>query len=332
WGTALQYFTGSQMHNIAIRELALRQGLSLSEYSFKRLEGGAELLHATEEGVYEALGMEWIPPELREGRGEIDAAREYSLPDLVTRAALRGDLHMHSTWSDGKATIAEMAAAARSLGYEYIVISDHSHSLSIAGGLDVERLGQQRIEILNVNSKYSDFRVLQGAEVEIKNDAALDFPDDVLEMLDVVIASLHSGLRRDRDEVTRRALAAIHNPHVDILAHPTGRLLGRREGADLDIDAVLRAAAETGTILEVNSQIDRLDLDPVHVQAALELGCLISIDSDAHSAEGLDVIEYGVWQARRGWATADDVINTRPLTDFLDYIHRLEDDEDDEED
>lgn len=324
WGTALQYFTGSQLHNIQLRQLANRQGLGLSEYGLKRGENGEELLIDTEEQVYEMLGLDWIPPEMREGVGEIEAAREHALPMLVTRADLRGDLHMHSTWSDGKATIAEMAAAARSLGYEYIVIADHSQSLGVAGGLDPDRLAQQRIEILNVNSKYSDFRVLQGAEVEIKNDGTLDYPDEVLEFLDVVVASLHTGLRQDKDQVTRRVLAALANPHVDILGHPTGRLLGRREGAALDMDAVLRVAAETGTILEVNSQIDRLDLDPTHVRAALELGCLISIDSDAHSPGDLDLIEYGIGQARRGWATADDVINTRSLTEFLDYIHRFE--------
>ncbi|HBY92560.1 MAG TPA: hypothetical protein DEP84_01135, partial [Chloroflexi bacterium] len=332
WGSALQYFTGSQMHNMALRALAGQQGLAWSDDGLTRSdrgearESGRESpWYATEEEVYAALGLAWIPPELRENQGEIEAAREHDLPNLVSRANLRGDLHMHTVWSDGGATIAEMAAAARARGYEYIVISDHSQSLGITGGLDVERLGQQRIEILNVNSRYSDFRVLQGAEVEIKSDGSLDYPDEVLEMLDVVIASLHTGLRQGRDQVTRRALAALHNPHVDILGHPTGRLLGRREGAALDIDVVLQAAAETGTILEVNSQIDRLDLDPIHVRAALELGCLISIDSDAHSPQGLEIIEYGVWQARRGWATADDVINTRPVSDFLDYIHRFED-------
>lgn len=330
WGSALQYFTGSQMHNVALRAFAAQRGLAWTDYgdhgrSEEAAQQGEAGLYPTEEAVYDALGLEWIPPELRENWGEIEAAREHDLPNLVARADLRGDLHMHTVWSDGKATIAGMAAAARALGYEYIVVSDHSQSLGITGGLDVDRLGQQRIEILNVNSKYSDFRVLQGAEVEIKSDGSLDYPDEVLEVLDVVIASLHTGLRQGRDQVTRRALAALHNPHVDILGHPTGRLLGRREGAALDIDAVLQTAAETGTILEVNSQIDRLDLDPVHVRQALELGCLIAVDSDAHSPEGLEVIEYGVWQARRGWATPDDVINTRRLSDFLDYIHRFED-------
>lgn len=332
WGNALQYFTGSAMHNVALRALANQQGLAWGEYGLQQQGAGAahrSHFYSTEEALYEALGLEWIPPELRENWGEIEVAREHDLPNLVTRADLRGDLHMHTLWSDGSASIAEMAAAARARGYEYIVIADHSQSLTITGGLDVDRLGQQRIEILNINSKYSDFRVLQGAEVEIKNDGSLDYPDEVLEILDVVIASLHTGLRQDRDQVTRRALAAIHNPHVDILGHPTGRLLGRREGAALDIEAVLQAAAESGTILEVNSQIDRLDLDPIHVRAALELGCLIAVDSDAHSPDGLEVIEYGVWQARRGWATPDDVINTRPLSDFLDYIHRFEDNEED---
>jgi DNA polymerase (family 10) len=324
WGTALQYHTGSRAHNQALAALARARGLQVGPH-----DALADAF-PDEEALYARLDLPWIPPELREGQGEIEAAQEDDLPPLLTLEDLRGDLHMHSTWSDGQASIADMAAAARARGYEYIVIADHSFSLRIAGGLDVEKLGQQRIEIVNVNAKYNDFRVLQGAEVEIRPDGTLDYPDEVLAMLDVVVASLHSGLRQDRDTVTRRALAALENPHVDILAHPTGRLLDRRQGAALDIEEVIRVAAETGTALEINSQIDRLDLDPIHARAALEMGCLLTVNSDAHHPDGLAVIQYGVWQARRAWATPDDILNTRPLAEFLDYIHRDEEDEEDD--
>ena len=319
WGTALQYFTGSKAHNIHLRELALEKGFSLSEYSLKR-EDGTEILCAEEEEVYQRLGLRWIPPELREDAGEIEAALEDSLPKLVRLEEIRGDLHMHTTWSDGRLSVEQMVQAARAHGYEYIVITDHSPGLGIVGGLDVERLQKQRAEILTVNAKYDDITVLQGAEVEIRADGTLAYPDEVLALLDVVIASLHTGLRQPREQVTKRLLAAIHNPHVHIVGHPTGRLLLRREGADLDMEAILKAAAETGTALEINASPERLDLDPVYVRQALEMGCLLVVNTDAHHADDLDNMRYGVWQARRGWAEAEDILNTRPLEALLAYF------------
>ncbi len=323
WGCALQYFTGSQQHNIQMRRLAQMAGLSLNEYRF-RSESGEEFFCPTEEEVYQRLGLPWIAPELREDQGEIEAARADELPIQVQIGDLCGDLHMHSTWSDGKNSIMEMAQAARALGYEYIVITDHSQSLGMTGGLTIKRLIEQRYEIINVNAQFDDFAVLQGAEVEIKADGSLDYPDNMLAQLDVVIASMHTGIRGDRATLTQRILNAIRNPHVDIIGHLTNRLLGRREGADLDIDAILQAAAETGTILEINSQPDRLDLDATHARQALEYGCLLSINSDAHTTAGLDNIRYGIMQARRAWAEADDIINTRSLEEFLSYIQRVE--------
>jgi len=316
WGTGLQYFTGSQAHNIALRELALKRGYSLSEWALKRADG-SELLCADEEAVYGALGLPWIPPELRENRGEIEAAQEGALPDLVELKDIRGDLHAHSDWSDGAATIEEMAEAARARGYSYLLISDHSQGLGVARGLTPERLQAQREEIERLNGRWTDFKLLHGVEVEIRSDGCLDLPDEVLAGLDVVIASVHSGLRQDRERMTARVVAAMRNPHVDIIGHPSGRLIGQREESSVDLDEVLRVAAETGTIVEVNAHPSRLDLDDVHIRRAVELGVRLAINSDAHNPNGLDVLVYGVATARRGWATAADVINTRPLRELM---------------
>jgi DNA polymerase (family 10) len=322
WGTALQYFTGSQAHNIRLRGLALDRGFSLSEYALKR-EDGSELVCAAEEEVYAALGLPLIPPELREDRGEIEAALEGRLPDLVEMGDLRGDLQFHTTWSDGQQTLLDMAQAARALGLEYALVTDHSQSLGIAGGLTVEDLRRQRAEIEEVNRKLgSTFRLLAGVEVEVRADGALDFPDGVLAELDLVVAAVHSGLRQDRERVTARILAAIRNPHVDIIAHPTGRLIGGRAGADLDMEPIFRAAAETGTALEINAWPDRLDLRDGHVRRALELGVKLAINSDAHVVGGFAVLPFGVATARRGWATAADVINTWSLEDLLGWAGR----------
>ncbi|RLC89491.1 MAG: DNA polymerase III [Chloroflexi bacterium] len=310
WGTALQYFTGSQAHNIHLRALALDRGLSLSEYALKR-EDGSEILCATEEEVYTALGLPLIPPELREDRGEIEAALKGRLPDLIELKDLKGDLHFHTTWSDGHHSLLEMAQAARACGLKYALVTDHSHSLGVARGLTVERLREQRAEIEEVNRKMGGtFRLLAGIEVEVRADGTLDLPDEALAELDLVVAAVHSGLRQGREQVTARMLAAIRNPHVDIIAHPTGRLLGEREGADLDMEAIFRAAAETGTALEINAHPKRLDLRDVHVRRAIELGVKLAINSDAHGVNGFGVLPFGVATARRGWATAEDVINT----------------------
>lgn len=316
WGTALQYFSGSQAHNVRLRELAVKQGLSLSEYSFKREDGG-EILCRDEAQVYETLGLPWIPPELREDQGEIQAALAGELPDLVEREAIRGDLHVHTDWSDGTSTLAEMAEAARELGYEYLVISDHSQSLGIARGLTAERQREQRAEIDALNERWNDFRLLQGCELEIKADGSLDLPDDVLARLDLVVASLHTSQRQDQEQITRRMLNAVTNPYVDVIGHPSGRILGQREESAVDLDAVIDTAATTGTALEVNSTPSRLDLDDVHVRRAIGLGVKIAINSDAHHPDGLDNLAYGVATARRGWATAADVLNTMTLDELL---------------
>jgi DNA polymerase (family 10) len=321
WGTAVQYFTGSQAHNIRLRGLAQRQGYSLSEYALKDKDGSEHL--CTDEGkVYRLLGLPWIPPELREDRGEVEAALKGELPRLVELADLQGDLQMHTTWSDGHGSVAEMAEAARTRGLHYILITDHSFGMGVAGGLKAEELRQQRAEIEAANARYDDFRVLAGAEVEIRADGSLDFPDEVLAELDIVVASLHTGLRSGRERTTERLLAAIRNPHVDMIAHPTGRLIGRREGADLDMEAILQAAAESGTIVEINAHPDRLDLPDIYVRRAVELGVKLAINTDAHDVEGLDLLFFGVATARRGWATPDDVVNTWDLKKLLAWVKR----------
>ncbi len=320
WGTGLQYFTGSKAHNVALRGLALDLGWSLSEYALKRTDTGEERLCATEEEVYGLLGLPWIPPELREDRGEIQAAQEGRLPRLVEISDLRGQLHAHTDWSDGRVTLEEMAEAARSRGYEYFLISDHSVGLGMANGLDASRLREQHRLIESLNRRWDDFRLLSGIEVEVKADGSLDLPDDVLAELDVVVAAVHSGLNQDRETLTRRAIAALRNPHVDILAHPTGRLLGKRKGGDFDMEAILREAARLGKIVEVNAQPSRLDLDDVHVRRAMELGVKISISSDAHRPSDLDNVIYGVATARRGWAEPENVVNTWPLRELMEWI------------
>lgn len=326
WGAALQYFSGSKEHNVAVREIALRQGWSLNEYCLTATGKGSapegEVRAFPEEAaLYAFLGLDWVPPELRENRGEIAAAREHQLPNLITLADLRGELHGHSDWSDGTATIAEMAEAARVRGYQYWALCDHSSGLGMVGGLDADRVRQQAIEIARINEAYAaqgiDFRLLRGIEVEILADGSLGLPDDVLAELDVVVASIHSGLRQDRTTITERCIKAIRNPHVDILGHATGRLIGSRAPSDLDVEQVLHVCAETGTVPEINAHPSRLDLSDVYARRAVELGCKIAINSDAHAVDGMAVMPYGVATARRAWLTADHVINTRPCVAML---------------
>jgi DNA polymerase (family 10) len=312
WGAALQYFTGSQAHNIRIREMAQKQGLSLNEYGFTD-KAGSKILSPAETEVYEKLGLPWIEPELREDRGEIQAALEGGLPPLVSWDGILGDLHAHTDWSDGAGTLEEMAEAAREKGYDYLVISDHTQSLGVANGLTPERLRAQRAEIDALNEQWDDFRLLQGCELEIKADGSLDFADEVLAELDFVVASVHTSLRQDRAQITQRVMNAVHNPYVDVIGHPSGRILGQREASAVDLDAVIEAAAETGTALEVNSIPNRLDLDDVHARRALQLGVKIAINSDAHHPGGLDSLPYGLATARRGWATPPAVLNTLTL-------------------
>jgi DNA polymerase (family 10) len=321
WGTALQYFTGSQAHNIALQKLAGKKGYGTSGYALTRGDG-IEILCADESQVYGHLGVEWMPPELREACGEIEAALEGRLPHLVECADLQGDLQMHTVASDGRQSVAQMAEAARARGLRYILITDHSYGMGVAGGLREADLRRQRAEIEAANTRYSDLDVLAGTEVEIRADGTLDFSDEILADLDLVVASLHTGLRTGRERTTQRMLSAIHNPHVDIIAHPTGRLIGRREGADLDMGAILRAAAEAGTAIEINAHPERLDLPDTYVRRAVELGVTLAVNSDAHDVRDLDHLFFGVAVARRGWATPDSVVNTWDVERLLAWANR----------
>lgn len=321
YGSLLQHFTGSKQHNIEFRELVLDQGLSFSEHGFKR-EDGSLITCETEEEVYGTAGLPWIPPELREAQGELTAAREGRLPHLIELSDVRGDLQMHTTASDGNDTLEAMARAAQAKGYEYIAITDHSQGLGIVQGLSPERVREQRKQIDKLNEELAPFRILAGIELEIRVDGSLALPDDVLAELDIVLASVHSAMRQDRDTMTKRVVTAMHNPYVDIIAHPTGRLINERERLNLDFDAVLRAAQETGTILEINASAERLDLDGEHARAAIKAGVLLSLGTDAHSTGGLDAMPLGVAMARRGWAESRHVINSRPLEELLAILSR----------
>lgn len=321
YGSLLQHFTGSKQHNIEFREIALSQGLSFSEHGFKQKDGSM-ITCETEEEVYGTVGLPWIPPALREAQGEFVAAREGRLPHLIELADVRGDLQMHSTASDGRATLEEMARATKAKGYDYIAITDHSQGLGIVQGLTPEGVREQRQIVDELNEELAPFRILAGIEVEIRVDGSLALSDEVLDELDVVLASVHSGMRQDRETMTHRVVTAMHNPYVDIIAHPTGRLINQRDRLNLDFDAVLRTAQETGTILEVNASAERLDLDGEHARAAIQAGVLLSLGTDAHSTGGLDAMPLGVAMARRGWAEAHHVINTRSLDDLLDLLDR----------
>jgi DNA polymerase (family 10) len=304
YGNLLQHFTGSKEHNVALREDAVRRGLSVSEYGVTTVETGVLFTAETEEEVYRHLGYDFIPPELRENAGELEAARAGRLPELVEVGDLAGDLHSHSTWSaDGRATIEEMAIAAKARGYRYLAVTDHSHYLRDG------RLELQAGEIDGLNARLKPFRLLRGVEVNIRADGSLDVPDDVLAGLDWVVASLHTSFDRSP---TERLLGAIDNPHVDCIGHLTGRRLSRRPGAEVDVERVIERAVETKTVLEINSQPDRLDLRDTHARLAGEAGAMITIDSDAHSTAALGYVEYGTAVARRAWLSKAQVLNTRP--------------------
>lgn len=324
WGTLLSYFTGSKDHNVRLRELALKQGLSLNEHAFTPTASGAdsaEILCATEEELYQVLNLPYILPTLREDRGEIEAAQKGQLPDVIQIGQIVSDLHMHTTWSDGKMSVLEMAQAAQARGLHYIVISDHSQSLGIANGLTEERLWQQAEEIAAANEAMGpDFRILHGTEMEIRADGSMDFADEVLARLDFVIASLHVSLNQPREQAMSRILNALHNPHVDMIAHPTGRLLPDRPGADLDMEVVLETAVSTQTILEINANPRRLDLRDSHVRRAVELGVTLAINCDAHHIDQFNLLHYGVATAQRGWASAGQIVNTWPLPKLLQFL------------
>ncbi len=320
WGTHLVHFTGSKDHNIALRGMALDRGWSLSEKGFKVIETGELLLDAEEADVYERLGLPWIPPEIREGDGEIDAALSGTLPNLVAAADVRGDTHTHSNWTDGVDSIEVMARAARGLGHEYIVLTDHSPSLGIARGLVPEQVEHQRAEIARLNGELAPFRILHGTELEIRADATLDYPDELLARFDLVIASIHTGRGQSAEQLMRRALAAIQNPHVDVLAHPSGRIVNRRDPLPLDWPRLFDAAAAHGTALEINGS-PRLDLDDSLARAAGRAGARLTLASDAHRTEELTQQSHAVDLARRAWLTADQVLVTRTADALLELVH-----------
>jgi DNA polymerase (family 10) len=316
FGAALQYFTGSKDHNVRTREMASRRGLKISEYGVFEEATGARIAGATEEEVYGVIGLPWIPPELRENQGEIDAAREGRLPALVTAGDIRGDLHAHTDWSDGHHPLERLIEAAQARGYEYIIVSDHSKSTAIAGGLGVEELRAQVAKIRELQARFS-IRILTGSECDILEDGSMDFPDDVLAELDVVLAAVHSRFKQPREAMTARIVRALANPHVDVLVHPTGRLLGSREPYDVDLEAVFAAARRHGKAIEINCSPDRLDLSDVHARRAAELGIPIAISTDTHSLTNLAWIELGCAVARRAWIGREQVLNTRPLEALL---------------
>ena len=321
FGAALQYFTGSKEHNIALRRLAIARNWRLNEYGLVDLASNRMVAGEDEAGIYRALGLAWIEPELREDRGEIEAARAGTLPDLVGYGSIRGDLHVHTRWSEGAHSVGEMAEAAAALGYEYIAVCDHAETLHIARGLSPERLADQVREIERINREGgSSVTVLSGTECNIGMDGRIDLPDSVLADLDVVVASVHSGFRQPEREMTERVVTAMHNDHVDIIGHPTGRILLAREPYRIDLAAVFEAAAALGVLLEINAFPGRLDLSDVNARSAREAGVRFSLGSDAHSRENLRYMELGVATARRGWLTADDIANTRPLAGLRRFL------------
>ena len=333
FGAALQYFSGSKEHTVAVRTRAVRQGLRMNEWGvFRPPEGvdadsvgkddGERLAGDTEEGVYEALGLQWMAPALRENRGEVEAAADGELPTLVSLSDIKGDLQMHSTWSDGRASVEEMARACLALGYEYFALTDHSQAMAMVQGLTPERARQQWVEIDEVRERVPEILILKSAEVDILKDGSLDLPDEILEQLDVVVVSVHSFMDLDKKAMTDRVLKAMLHPSVDILAHPTGRLINKREPFELDVEAVLEAAAELDVAVELNANPNRLDLNDVHVHRAKELGVKVVISTDAHSPAGLSNMRFGVDQARRGWLEPSDVLNAASPTELSVWLGR----------
>ncbi len=318
YGAALQYFSGSKMHNVTLRQRALKRGYTLNEYALARMDDGSVVAGRTEEEIYAALGMDWIPPEMRENNGEIEAAEAHRLPALIELGDIRGDVHMHTTVTDGRNTILEMAEAAIAYGYDYIAITDHTKNLAMTFGLDDERALEHIERIRETDAALNGrIRIFSGIEVDILSDGALDLSNEVLAQIDVVIASVHSLFNQPEQEMTERVLRAIENPYVRILGHPTGRLLLRREGFQINLPAVLRRAAELGVAVEHNAYPDRLDLCDRDLRLAKELGCKIVINTDSHHTSHMEKMRYGVQQLRRAWLQREDVVNTRPAKEFL---------------
>jgi DNA polymerase (family 10) len=320
YGAALLYFTGSKAHNIALRGLANEHKWKLNEYGL--FSGRRRIAGETEEEVYKKLGLAFIPPEMREDRGELVLAQSGRLPRLVTVADVRGDLHVHSNWTDGTETIEAMASAAQARGYDYMALTDHSRRVAMTHGLDPKRLSQQIREIDRLNDTLRGFTILKGIEVDILKDGRLDLPDKTLSRLDLVVAAVHSHFDLPRDVQTDRVIRAMRNPHVSIVAHPTGRLIGQREPYDIDMDRVLSVAHDLGCFIEINAEPDRLDLNDIHAHAAKRKGVKVAVSTDAHSIHAFQYMRYGIDQARRGWLTADDVINTRSLRELRKLLKR----------
>lgn len=322
---AMQYFTGSKTHNIALRQRALKLGYTLNEYALARLDTNERVAGETEAEVYAALGLDYIPPELREATGEIEAAERHALPRLVALDDLRGDVHMHTVETDGKCTIEEMADAARARGYEYLAITEHSKNLAMARGLDDARALQHIERIHAADREAGGIRIFAGIEVDILGDGGLDLSDSVLAKMDLVIASVHSHFKQSPEEMTRRLLRAIENPSVSVIGHPTGRLLLRRDAYEFDLEVVLKAAARNHVAMELNAFPDRLDLCDRHLRLARELGVKIIINTDSHHTSHLENIKYGILQARRAWLSPADVLNTLPAEDFARAVNRRSD-------
>jgi DNA polymerase (family 10) len=317
FGSLLQYFTGSKQHNIVLRLRGQKQGLKLSEYGITDLTTDKLEKFTTEENFYRRLGLQYIPPELREGDHEIERAEQNAIPRLIELSDVKGDLHVHSDWSDGNETIENMAKAARAMGYQYIAITDHSGGRGIAHGLKEDRLRQQIEEIRRLNKKFDGIHILTGAEVDIRADGSLDMAPELLSKLDIVVAAIHSGMNENEEKMTRRVMGALENPHVDILAHPTCRLLGEREPVAIDMEAVFKAAAKHNKALEINASPYRLDLKDTHIRRATELGVKLVFGTDAHSITQLGFMRFGIGIARRGWCQAKHVLNTKPLKEVL---------------
>lgn len=322
FGAALAYFTGSKAHNIRLRDMARKKGLKISEYGVFEERTGKRIAGKEEEDIYEVLGLPFIVPELREDAGEIEAALQGQLPDLITVDDIRGDLHVHSTWSDGAHAIEEVAEAAQRRGYAYIAITDHSKGLGVARGLGAEDLAKQCEEIRKLNQRFKNFRILTGVEVDIRADGSLDLPDAVLAKLDFVVASVHSALRQDREKMTQRIVRAVGNPHVRALGHPTGRLLGEREPFEVHLDDVLHAARQSGIALEINASPSRLDLNDVHARRVKEAGLSLVINTDTHTLANFEYIHLGVATARRAWIETKDVWNALSLKQLLKRLAR----------
>ncbi|HOQ67447.1 MAG TPA: DNA polymerase/3'-5' exonuclease PolX [Candidatus Atribacteria bacterium] len=321
FGAALQYFTGSKAHNIKLREIAIKKGFKINEYGIFRLDNDKRVGGEKEEEIYETLGMEWIPPEMREDQGEIELAQEKKLPVLIDIDDLQGDLHVHSDWSDGVTSIEGMAEAALLRGYKYLAICDHTQSLAVASGLSPEEIWERRKEIEQWNQKRKELRLLDGVEVNIMSDGSLDFPDSELDKLEVIVAGLHSGLGQGEEKITRRLEEAMRNKYVQVISHPTGRILNKRDAYQVNREKLFYLAKETNTYLEINSQPERLDLGDSDARRARDLGVKLVISTDAHDSRSLDYIRYGVAQARRAWLQKEDVLNTFPLEELWEFLY-----------